>query len=383
MTKYVMVNHGGSANHGCEALIRTVNTLLGGKNTVMSDSPGEDLSYAIDEVMEVLPATSSYTRFSADFIHAYTKLKLGHDYSYMDVLPYLKLIRSISDDSVVVSVGGDVYCYEDYRKYILIHREITKRNKTILLGCSLEKKLFNDPEFVRDMKSYDYIYARESLTYNYLRESGITNIGLVPDPAFTLPAVKLPLPAGFLENGTVGLNVSPLVERKESKTGIVRENYRRLIEYTLNNTDYDIALIPHVVWKDNDDRTILKDFYNEYKNSGRVVLIEDHNCMELKGFITRCRFFIGARTHATIAAYSSSVPTLTVGYSVKSKGIATDLFGSDENYVLPVQSLEEPEDLTRGFLWICEHEEYIRSHLKEIMPEYVSRIDSGIAKLPK
>ena len=52
--------------------------------------------------------------------------------------------------------------------------------------------------------------------------------------------------------------------------------------------------------------------------TGRVLLVGDHNCMELKGFIGRCRFFVGARTHATIAAYSSCVPTLAAGYSVKS-----------------------------------------------------------------
>ena len=68
--------------------------------------------------------------------------------------------------------------------------------------------------------------------------------------------------------------------------------------------------------------------------------------MELKGYIARCRFFVGARTHATIAAYSSCVPTLVLGYSVKSRGIARDLFGNEENYVLPVQSLQEPDELT-------------------------------------
>ena len=61
---------------------------------------------------------------------------------------------------------------------------------------------------------------------------------------------------------------------------------------------------------------------------------------------------MGARTHSTIAAYSSDVPTLVIGYSVKSRGIATDLFGSYENYCLPVQELSEPEALIKGYEWI-------------------------------
>ncbi len=339
----------------------------------MSDSPEEDLCYALNETISILPAVSAYSKISADFGYAYAKLKLNKDYSFMDALPYLKLIRSLDKESVAISVGGDIYCYEDYRKYIRIHQEIAKRHKTVLLGCSLEKKLFSDPEFHQDMRSYDYVSARESLTYSYLKEAGIANIGLAPDSAFVLPTIELPLPEGFLEGNTVGINVSPLVERKENKPNIVKENYRHLIDYILKNTDCSIALIPHVVWKDNDDRTILREFYEEYKDTGRVVMIEDHNCMELKGYIARCRFFIGARTHATIAAYSSCVPTLAVGYSIKSKGIAIDLFGTDENYVIPVRLFNEVGDLTKSFCWVMEREEEIRDCLNNIMPKHVTK----------
>ena len=68
------------------------------------------------------------------------------------------------------------------------------------------------------------------------------------------------------------------------------------------------------------------DFMEKYKDSGRVCIVDDCNCMQLKYDISKCRFFVGARTHATIAAYSTCVPTLVVGYSVKSRGIARDLF---------------------------------------------------------
>jgi polysaccharide pyruvyl transferase WcaK-like protein len=74
-------------------------------------------------------------------------------------------------------------------------------------------------------------------------------------------------------------------------------------------------------------------------------MVEDCNCRELKHIISRCRFFIGARTHVTIAAYSSCVPTLVLGYSVKSRGIARDLFGTEVGYVLPVQKLTDSYEL--------------------------------------
>ena len=376
MTDYFIYNHGGSANHGCEALVRTVLNLFQdqGRITLLSESPQQDLRYGIDRLAALEPAAIAWSKASLSFWDAYLTLKTKKDYFKMDVLPYRKPIRRLTSSMVELSVGGDVYCYEDYRKFILLHRAIAERGcRSVLLGCSLEEALFSDPEFVADMKQYTYISARESLTYTMLQKAGLTNIGLTPDSAFTLQAENLPLPAGFLEGNTVGINLSPLVVRKESEPGIVMENFVRLIQYILDNTSCNVALIPHVVWRDNDDRTVLKQLYDAVNCPERVVLIEDHNCMQLKGFISRCRFFVGARTHATIAAYSTLVPTLALGYSVKSRGIATDLFGTDEHYVLPVQQLCTTNAMTDAFQWLMEHEQEIKSRLAAEMPEYIQR----------
>ena len=80
-----------------------------------------------------------------------------------------------------------------------------------------------------------------------------------------------------------------------------------------------------------------------------------------------------ARTHASIAAYSTCVPTLVVGYSVKAKGIAKDIFGTYDNYVIPVQSLQNKEDLTTSFKWLQENETSIKNHLNNFIPEYCER----------
>ena len=171
----------------------------------------------------------------------------------------------------------------------------------------------------------------------------------------------------------VGLNVSPMVVEREKCPGITMENYRQLIRLILEKTDMGVALIPHVVWKNNDDRTVLRTLFQEFQNSGRVVMIEDADCETLKGYIARCRFFIGARTHSTIAAYSSLVPTMVLGYSVKARGIALDLFGTWENYVLPVQSLQEEDELAKGFDWLLREERAIKKRLETVMPGYLER----------
>lgn len=58
------------------------------------------------------------------------------------------------------------------------------------------------------------------------------------------------LPSNFIENNTVGINVSPLVMEREQEDNVLLDNYRNLIAYILNKTDYAVALIPHVIWEE-------------------------------------------------------------------------------------------------------------------------------------
>lgn len=383
MRKIFLYNHGGSENHGCEALVRTVCELFKEEDIILySEMPQQDLHYGIQQFADVKSAKNAYSKLSPSFIKAYYSLKKKNDYFSIDILPYRKTIKEFRTGDIEISVGGDIYCYDDYPKYIQLHQIICQRGcKTILLGCSLNEKLFNDPKFVEDMKSYDYISARESLTYELLKKAGLKSIGLSPDSAFTLPKEEVQLSSNFIENNTVGINVSPLVMEREQEDNVLLDNYRNLIAYILNKTDYAVALIPHVIWSGNDDRSILNKLYDELKKSERIVVIQDCNCMQLKGYIAKCRFFVGARTHATIAAYSTEVPTLVVGYSIKSRGIAKDIFGREENYVIPIEQIKEENKLTQAFIWLQENENYIKEHLKKRMPQYIKDAENVKEKI--
>ena len=103
-------------------------------------------------------------------------------------------------------------------------------------------------------------------------------------------------------------------------------------------------------------------------DKNRVVTIEDMSVGKLKFIISKCRFFIGARTHAIIAAYSSRVPAVALGYSVKAKGIACDLFGTDKGYVIDARALENKEELKNAFVTLTENEEKIRDMLNDKIP---------------
>lgn len=372
MSKIKLYSHTGSRNHGCEAIVRGTNKILNRDICLYSDAIQEDIENGIDKIVEVKEnKTLDIKRNSLEYYISAFNIKFFN--STIKNTEYRKklFLNYVKPGDIYLSIGGDNYCYAGIEYLADINYLINKRGaKTVLWGCSVEPDVIKDEKVKKDLNRYSLIVARETLTYNALKENGINKSILCPDPAFQLDKIDLPLPKGFEENNTVGINVSPLIIGCESKKGSTMENYEGLIKHIIDTTNMQIALIPHVVWDNNDDRKPLRVLYNKFKDTGRVVMLEDHNCMELKGYISRCRFFIGARTHATIAAYSTCVPTLVIGYSVKAKGIAKDIFGTYENYVLPVQSLSNKDDLINAFEWMKGNEDDIRKYLNEGMPVY-------------
>lgn len=391
MKKFFLYGHNGSGNHGCEAIVRSTCKILregfGDVDiTLASGNTNEDRAYGVNEVIGLINEKNSVSKISLPYISAYLNLKLKKNGLEAEKLAYRKTFYNVDKDTIAFSIGGDNYCYPGYERFTMLHNMLRERNiKTVLWGCSVEPSKIN--EFIKtDLINYDLIIARESLTYDALKKIG-ANVKLYPDPAFQLNKTEKDLPHNFKENNTVGINISPMIIRNEVNDGITMENYSKLIEYILENTDMNISLIPHVIWEDNnDDRIPSRELYEKFKSTNRVSLLEDNNCEVLKGYISRCRFFIGARTHATIAAYSTNVPTLVIGYSVKAKGIAKDIFGSYENYVVPVQSLSKENDLLEAFKWMQNREDEIRKHLCGFMPSYKSKsfkAANEVAKLIK
>ncbi|WP_099205069.1 polysaccharide pyruvyl transferase family protein [Scatolibacter rhodanostii] len=363
--------HSGSENHGCEAIIRATNSILGntGEVVVYSFNKQQDQKYRVNEQIAI-KEIKKFHKWSLSHIFYYILKKVIRTNKYLIEHTYRPLLNDKVD--VALSVGGDTYCYNQSWKELKDINSALKLKgvKTVLWGCSIEPDLLKESAVIEDMNQYSLILARESITYESLLKAEIKHVKLRPDPAFALKSILLDLPTGFIEGNTVGINVSPMIISNEGDKNITMTNYIALMKYILNYTDMNIALIPHVVWESNNDLIPLKELYLLFKNTKRVVLIPDCNAKELKGYISRCRMFIGARTHATIAAYSTNVPTLVVGYSVKAKGIARDIFGTDEDYVIPVQSLQREEDLTKSFEWLQKNENNIRRHLESIMPLY-------------
>ena len=372
----------GSGNKGCEALVQSTTSLLREQFEktdigLYSQRPNEDQNSPYAFVNAIYPAQKDVALSLTDRIQL-KLLKSKSEYD-ADMVYYSKTIPQIPHeaDRIFLSVGGDTYCYGENRFMYAFNAQLKKQNqKTILWGCSLDESSFSAHN-AADLRTYDAIFARESGTYTLLQEKGFhTNVFLHPDPAFTLEPEYLLLPDGFSEGNTIGINASPLVFRYENdaKCGVGRRSYERLIEWILHETDQTVMLVPHVFWDFSDDRGVLSTLVQPYLDTGRVILLDqEYSAAQLKGFIARCRAFVGARTHATIAAYSSLVPTLVLGYSVKSVNIAIDLFGTTDGYVVPINRLQNENGLAEAFSAMLGREKVYRMHLEQRVPEYIDR----------
>ncbi len=369
--------HSGSGNHGCEAIVRSLTGLINSqdpsiKPDVMTNDRAEDLRYVPEDICHFVEEKHMDRNVINHTLYYVYRMITGDKESF---LRYRFKDMYKNPPKVGVSIGGDTYCYDYMVEEIMLTNSMLHKlgTKTILLGCSVEPELVKRSDVAADMKLYDKILARESITYNALLDAGVSKerLELAPDPAFTLDTQYLPLPDGWKEGNMIGLNLSPLIGMYAEDKDIALKCYEGLIQHIIDTTDNNIALIPHVVWDRSNDFIPLTSLYEKFKDTGRVILLQDHDATQLKGFIARCRLFIGARTHATIAAYSSCVPTLVIGYSVKARGIARDLFGTEDKYVLPVQDLKTTKQLIEGYEWLNDHADDITQKLKKSVPEYI------------
>ncbi len=379
--KIILSPHNGCGNHGCEAIVRSTVAILDIPKpniSLYTLNPESDIRYGLNDLCEIVPDISAQRMPSSVHkkIFALKERISGKSRDLFELSHKYSEILKFNGKAIALSIGGDNFCYRGMQHILSEHLEVFSHNKiqSVLWGCSVEEKYLSE-KAIGDLKRYSIITARESLTQQILADVGIIdNVISCSDPAFTLSRQSTDWHNNLMNSGNViGINISDMMNKYDSYQNATYKNFYNLIDYILKNTDSYIALIPHVRQQGNDDLKPIKEIAAAFNNERILVADEDFNCMQLKDIISKCRMFVGCRTHSTIAAYSTCVPTFVVGYSIKARGICQDIFSTQENLLTDVREFKTDNDLTNQFIEFAEKENELRKHLIKTMPDYINR----------
>ena len=333
MKKLLLYGHGGAYNHGAEAIVRASVPLFrkaGCPILLSTHFPEQDREFVLDRLVDrLIPADLSLVPQERDAASMEEKIQIAREI-YRDAL------AEIDEETICIGIGGDNYCYPNWYRQSIFHEE-TKRQGgvSVLWGCSIQPEVIND-RMADVLRGHDRIYTRESLTTAALHRHGIRQVVQQRDPAFSLASEPISLPEGFGAS-TAALNISPLILRRG---GALLDYFVETARFLLKSADA-LLLVPHVTISVDDDREALKALEQRLTPRKRARLCwtpDGASAAQIKYLISRCKVLVCCRTHASIAGYSSAVPTLVVGYSVKAQGIGLDL--GMERWVIPVEDGE-------------------------------------------
>lgn len=387
---FFLAGHATLQNRGCEALVRSIAGMVRERYPdAIIFAPSE--SHECDQ-LQWPDAYESGIRFlpAAKFpltLRVWNRARrllpvlerLGRP-TYALPQSHLQAIRACD---ALLMIGGDnisldygVASLYFHARYVDVAKSLGKRTALWAASVGPFSELPHvERLMVRHLRSYDVLSVRESKSEAYLKALDVPRVVSAADPAFLLEPqpseLGWSLPSG--DHGVVGLNVSSLVRgyvAKDHAKNAFDEEIQAFIR-KLRDSGYGVLLIPHVDEAGrhgSGDFAYMRRLAEEGDLLGPQVRMApaNLNARQLKALISRMRFFIGARTHATIAAFSTFVPTISIAYSVKAYGLNGDLFG-DHRYVIPVR------DVTCAALWqkftaLKTDEQRVREDLRERVP---------------
>lgn len=244
--------------------------------------------------------------------------------------------REVEQCDLVLDIGegdsfADIYGFKRFLTFLLTKIIVLRKGKPLVLSPQTIgpfESWYARWGAVQVMKRCHRVFARDFMSFNYLKQNGVTkNSGEVVDVAFRLPFER---PASRSAGPVrIGLNVSGLLfsggYSGTNQFGLTLD-YPKLIRALLTEWTKDahneIWLVPHVIPKDlprDDDRVISAELIKEFPS---VKLAPEFTSPSAaKTFIATLDFLTGARMHACIGAFSAGVPVVPLAYSRKFNGL--------------------------------------------------------------
>lgn len=257
---------------------------------------------------------------------------------YKETVETYKIYKS-SDFILDIGQGdsfADIYGELRFDIINLIHREAIRFHKPY---CLLPQTIgpFKDPKIrakaVKAIMNANLVMARDKQSYDYTKDIApqIKNLKENIDVAFFLPYTKQFFDKNYVH---VGLNISALLWHGgytgTNQFGLMddyQQTVRDIITYFLSWPNVKLHLTPHVVGGERDvenDYAVSFDLQKEFNNPNLILAPLFLSPVDAKDYISGMDFFMGARMHSTIAAFSSGVPVVPMAYSRKFNGLFID-----------------------------------------------------------
>lgn len=393
---FVLAGNGGYSNRGCEAIVRGTSNIL---RKVYSNPQCKVYSffrsvaeYSVQVEAETDPSIKhfnlGFNRFDGIWLERQFKKVLMPNLAGQ--VPYRSMVRNAVECKAVLSIGGDNYTLDYGIPQAFTDLDDAVLNSGIPLviwGASIGP-FAAMPAYERRMgehlKRATAVFVRESVTEEYLRSIGVSdNVYSTADPAFLLDPSR-PTDGFEPEKGSIGINLSPLLAKyvtdgDVSKWVVVAAE---MIVAVARVAKRKIYLVPHVTVPHSNDSQFLAQVKSILPRNLDVSLIPGkYTASELKYIISHFEGFVGARTHSTIAALSSGVPTLSLAYSIKAKGINKDIFNHTD-YCVSMDALKI-DMLAHKVAELLESKSEIQRFLEEKMPGIRRKAESAGETLKK
>ena len=226
------------------------------------------------------------------------------------------------------------------------------------------------------LKNCDECFVRDTLSQEYMYSLCGRKALLTTDVAFSLPYTRVQIEKKS-DIIRVGFNPSGLLWMKKTEfcsDKFVRVAYQeyvdRLMRAWSNEDNIEVHLITHVFSDDGsgleDDMRACMEIHKKYPKT--VIERGVDTPMEIKSLISTMDVFIGARMHATIAAFSSGVATIPFSYSRKFEGLYHDL---GYHYLISGTAMGTDEAVEKTLEWTKEYTK-LKDAVKEcqkVIPE--------------
>lgn len=312
---------------------------------------------------------------------------------------YLTSLKIYKNANYVLDIGqGDSFSdiYGNYRFNLILSKYIIAKHFKIPY-CVLPQTIGpynNSKNKTKAFKIIDtakHVLVRDKQSFDYVKlHLPNKNVVEVVDVAFYLPYKKMKFNDNYIH---VGLNISGLLWNggytRNNQFGLsldYQSTIKKIINYFLSLPNVKLHLISHVV---NSERILENDYAVSYDlfeklNSSNVILSPLFlDPIIAKNYIGGMDFFMGARMHATIAAFSTRVPVVPMAYSRKFNGLFEDTLGykymsdlkrDDENVTLEIikEAFNRREELkniieNRMNTIVAESKEVIKKKLSEFL----------------